>query len=81
MNSGTMTSTSHEPQPIGKPGMIGSRRSMKLVLAAMIVTRPVAVAPMPLTTDFGSQCRPFNRRQCWTMPACDSVNAVKTATA
>ena len=61
--------------------MIGRLGSMKLVAAAMSVTRPVAHAPRPLTSAFSCQWRPFKRRQCSTMPACDRVNAVKTATA
>ncbi len=62
--SGIATVTSHAP-------------SANFVQMTTSVTRPVAVAPMPLTSG-----RQVNRRcvrsQYRTIPACESVNAVKT---
>jgi hypothetical protein len=38
---------------------------------------PVATAPAPLTTSDARAPRPPCRRQCCTIPACESVNARK----
>ncbi len=42
------------------------------------VTSPVVIAPRPFTATRRRQRGSLRRRQYWTIPACDSVNAVKT---
>ncbi len=42
------------------------------------VTTKVVAAPIPLMTMLLCQRGPRSRRQCTTMPACDSVNDVNT---
>jgi hypothetical protein len=44
------------------------------------VTRPVAVAPIALIAARPRQPVDLVRLQYWTIPACESVNAVKTPT-
>ncbi len=49
-----------------------------LATAKMMVTVPVATAPMPLTIALRRQPGPRSARQWWTMPACERVNDVNT---
>ena len=44
----------------------------------MTVTTPVAIAPMPFTAWRQPNRRRSVRHQYRTIPACESVNAVKT---
>ena len=52
---------------------------MNFVWMTSSVTRPVAAAPRPFTTArHAASPAPRIRRQWRTIPACESVNAVKT---
>lgn len=66
------------PQPIGRPGTIGRSGSMKVVTAAISVTRAVTSAPTPFTAALSCQCGPRSAHQWRTMPAWERVKAAKT---
>ena len=74
--------TSHEPQPMGRPGTIGRFGFMKPVTAAMSVTS--AGRSRADAVDGRFELPPSDRARAAsgaTMPDCENVNAAKTATA
>ena len=52
--------------------------SPNLAIAKTTATMPVEMAPMPLMTALRRHPEPWSVCQCRTIPACESVNAVKT---
>ena len=52
--------------------------SCAFVTATTTSTMPVTTAPKPLIEALVLQPGPRNRRQCATIPACDSVKDTKT---
>ena len=65
MSSGTAIVTIHAP-------------SANFAWITSSVTSPVVAAPRPLIAARRRQPGSFARRQCCTIPACESVKAVKT---
>ena len=62
---GTSTITTHAPW-------------VNFVIPMTTSTMPVAIAPRPLISRPSRQCGSLIRRCRLAMPACDSVNEVKT---
>jgi len=58
VNNGTISSMTHEPQPIGSPSTIGSAGFMMLVTAAKSATIAVTTALTPLTLALRRQPDP-----------------------
>ena len=52
--------------------------STNFVMTWRIETMPVAIAPRPLSAAFHFQLGPRVRRQCITIPACESVKQTNT---